>query len=96
MELWTDDRARAEAAGHHLRKHFGEGALVPTGAVRAAIEARPKPIAQDAAVKKDGFRVVRLIGERDQKGLRRLARCQVVKLAARRQTCEWHLPPRRR
>jgi hypothetical protein len=74
VELWTDDRARAEAAGHHLRKHFGEGALVPTGAVRAAIEARPKPIAQDAVVKKDGFRVVRLIGERDQKGLRRLAR----------------------
>ena len=53
----------ASGPGHRLRKHFCDRAVVPTGAVRTAIEAFPKTIAQDTIVKKNGFSVVRLVGE---------------------------------
>jgi hypothetical protein len=35
----------ASGPGIPSEKHFGEGAVVPTGAIRTAIEALPKPIA---------------------------------------------------
>ena len=62
-----------QGAGHRVREHVGKRAVVPTCTVGTTVEASPKAIAQNTIVKEDGFSVVRLVCQRNQQGLGRLA-----------------------